>query len=704
MTLAPWRFACDAPLGSACEVVAWSGEEALSEPFRYDVELRSPCADLELAAPIARAATLQLAAGVAVHGVVERFCFEGEAGEGFAYRAELVPRLSLLGLGCDSERFDALTVPEAVSAVCAAHGLASEDFRWELALRHARRRHVRCDHESALAFVTRLLAEGGIGWVFDHRSGRDVVVCRDTPPDGPPLVLADGEGGGPVPRVRAGRRVADGAEPVFELVGSLPALRAGSCVRLAAPARGAVERVVGAVRHVASADGTLRTVARALPAAATLASPRRSPAVDTSWPGAEEPARRPAVVLGGGRRASLDRARRLQPQAQWSKAEDVESGTAFRFEVPHGVDGHTAIRYGDANGERGGDEAGAVDVSGIVRVSTHHDSRLVMGDAEARVGGHASSVVLGRSSYLQAPLSAAAAAGLATPATVPLVHAETTSGADLVAVGGLAADATLGFQARAAAGVGTVSAGLVAFRASLRALRYQLEWRKGKVVRIAKHTQQRANQCIELALAEEKGPKRAATWVALCTGALAGVAAGAVEAWGVHAGDLRVVAAGGFGITAAMGATGAFLAWIKKSGVAFDWSGPMIRLDSGVFMKIGGPPLRTPGFREPDAAHISLKGECIRLQAGHGLLQVGPPPSGGAERVLFAADYFEHWKSTEVVADGTVSAMSTKTTKVAAETAEFEAGLPQLQQAAAKLKADIAKLRQTMKLEDAIDP
>ena len=87
------------------QVVRFSGEEAISRPFRFEIELASRRPDIDLAAPLGRLATFSLRQEGGegerrIHGIVSEFeqrC-TALAEEAHLYRAVLVPRLWQLSL------------------------------------------------------------------------------------------------------------------------------------------------------------------------------------------------------------------------------------------------------------------------------------------------------------------------------------------------------------------------------------------------------------------------------------------------------------------------------------------------------------------------------------------------------------------------------------------------------------------------------
>ena len=172
---APFQFTVGELDPSTFEVVAFTGREAVSEPFRFELHLVSRDRDVDPAAVLGARATLVRHRGldpVPVHGVVAEF----DLGAQSADRAVLVPRLWRLGLARQSRVFQDTTVPDVVRAVLADHDVPA---RFDLSESYPQSEYVVQYQESDLAFVMRLLEREGAWFTVDHADGADVVVVAD---------------------------------------------------------------------------------------------------------------------------------------------------------------------------------------------------------------------------------------------------------------------------------------------------------------------------------------------------------------------------------------------------------------------------------------------------------------------------------------------------------------------------------------------
>lgn len=226
----------------ALQVVRFTGEEALSSLFRFEIDLVTDQSDLDLAAPLGRAATLTLRQDGGeterkLHGLVSEFEQLGTAKEElFFYRAVLVPRLWQLTLSQQNQIYQDLSYPEIIEeelkgirdkgpAEHAAIDLTTQDYEFRIDRRpekYPEREYVVQYEESDLAFISRLMEHEGLFYYFEHDGGRDKLVVVDDNVDLPDvteeLKLELHEASGLAPVDAGGKRMA--------------AVRAFSCRRL----------------------------------------------------------------------------------------------------------------------------------------------------------------------------------------------------------------------------------------------------------------------------------------------------------------------------------------------------------------------------------------------------------------------------------------------------------------------------------------
>jgi type VI secretion system secreted protein VgrG len=174
----------DTPFGKDALVLArMDGEERLSTPFRFDLDLVSKDASLDFKKILGQGVTVKIALSSGkdrvFHGIATRFVQAGRAGKLTAYRAELRPRLWVLSKTRDSRVFQAKTVPEIVKAVLSAHGV--DPVVDKLKAKYEKREYCVQYQESALDFISRLLEDEGIFYYFQHAEGKHTLVLGDDP-------------------------------------------------------------------------------------------------------------------------------------------------------------------------------------------------------------------------------------------------------------------------------------------------------------------------------------------------------------------------------------------------------------------------------------------------------------------------------------------------------------------------------------------
>ncbi|HBY5203348.1 type IV secretion protein Rhs [Klebsiella pneumoniae] len=183
---------CEAGL----DVLAFEGDEALSQPFRYRIEFTSAdhaiskemmlmkAASLTLQAPVAQGFGINVQQPVRViQGVVTGFERLGTSRDETHYALTLQPRLALLNRSHQNAIYQDQSVPQIVEKkLRERHGLRGQDFLFSLTKTYPRREQVMQYGEDDLRFITRLLGEVGIWFRFtaDTRLHIDVAEFCDS--------------------------------------------------------------------------------------------------------------------------------------------------------------------------------------------------------------------------------------------------------------------------------------------------------------------------------------------------------------------------------------------------------------------------------------------------------------------------------------------------------------------------------------------
>ncbi|MCW8276307.1 type VI secretion system tip protein VgrG [Pseudomonas sp. PCH199] len=164
------------------KVLEFTGMEAISQPYRFDLELVSEKPDIELEPLLQRQAYLSFGAqGHGIHGQIFRIG-QGDSGKRLTrYQISLVPRLICLGQRINQRIFQHQSVPTIITQILKDHGILGDAFKFQLHGTYPEREYCVQYAESDLAFIQRLSAEIGIHYHFQHS------------PDGHLLVFGDGQ-------------------------------------------------------------------------------------------------------------------------------------------------------------------------------------------------------------------------------------------------------------------------------------------------------------------------------------------------------------------------------------------------------------------------------------------------------------------------------------------------------------------------------
>ncbi|WP_326429299.1 type VI secretion system tip protein TssI/VgrG [Stutzerimonas frequens] len=163
------------------KVLEFQGREAISQPYRFDLELVSERPDLDLESLLHRPAFLAFAPdGSGIHGLVHQAA-QGESGKRLTrYRLMLVPQLAYLAHRTNQRIFQHLTVPQIIAQVLEEHGIQADSYRFQLGpVVYPEREYCVQYDETDLHFIQRLCEEEGIHYHFQHSTAGHVLVFGD---------------------------------------------------------------------------------------------------------------------------------------------------------------------------------------------------------------------------------------------------------------------------------------------------------------------------------------------------------------------------------------------------------------------------------------------------------------------------------------------------------------------------------------------
>ncbi|MBU1331615.1 MAG: type VI secretion system tip protein VgrG, partial [Gammaproteobacteria bacterium] len=151
------------------QVLAFNGRDAISQPYRFELELVSERPDLDLQSLLHQPAFLAFSPeGPGIHGLIFQVA-QGESGKRLTrYTLSMVPQLSYLALRTNQRIFQHLTVEKIISQVLEEHGIQANAYQFQLGSIYPEREYCVQYDETDLHFVQRLCEEEGIHYHFQH--------------------------------------------------------------------------------------------------------------------------------------------------------------------------------------------------------------------------------------------------------------------------------------------------------------------------------------------------------------------------------------------------------------------------------------------------------------------------------------------------------------------------------------------------------
>ncbi|MFM2475927.1 type VI secretion system Vgr family protein [Celerinatantimonas sp. MCCC 1A17872] len=174
---------------TSLQVIAFDGQEALSSPFAFTLELASRNDQLDATTIIDQNASLTLwqdgEAQQCWYGIVSAFT-QGDTGfHHTRYQLTLVPALKRLTLRQNSRIFQQYNAQQIISILLQEMGIT--DYAFAITDTHLTREYCVQYRESDLAFIERLAAEEGMYYYFVHQDGKHTVVFTDNTQQAPQL-------------------------------------------------------------------------------------------------------------------------------------------------------------------------------------------------------------------------------------------------------------------------------------------------------------------------------------------------------------------------------------------------------------------------------------------------------------------------------------------------------------------------------------
>ncbi|MBR7943614.1 type VI secretion system Vgr family protein [Burkholderia cenocepacia] len=193
-----------APHPAPTSVLKFTGRDAVSELYRYDIEFTSPAAGLAMDQVVGRPAKFIIAPvdpgmdylrrmfgeraaqfskmppAYTIHGVITEFDELGTSADETHYRVRLEPTLADLNRGVTSRLFQKQSVEEIVTDTLRHYGYrAGVDFQFNLRGKYKRHEYITQYHETTFAFIQRMCAEEGIWFRWEQKKEHAVLVFGD---------------------------------------------------------------------------------------------------------------------------------------------------------------------------------------------------------------------------------------------------------------------------------------------------------------------------------------------------------------------------------------------------------------------------------------------------------------------------------------------------------------------------------------------
>ncbi|MDB5997943.1 MAG: type secretion protein Rhs [Pseudomonas sp.] len=162
------------------QVLSFTGQECISQPYTFELELVSERPDLNAKTLQHKRAFLAFNHhGAGIHGQVYRFNRSTPGKRLTRYRMTLVPQLAYLAHRTNQRIFQQLNVPQIIRRLLAEHGILEDACQFQLGATYPPRDFCVQYQESDLSFIHRLCEEEGLHYHFRHQRDQHVMVFGD---------------------------------------------------------------------------------------------------------------------------------------------------------------------------------------------------------------------------------------------------------------------------------------------------------------------------------------------------------------------------------------------------------------------------------------------------------------------------------------------------------------------------------------------
>jgi type VI secretion system secreted protein VgrG len=161
------------------QILSFTGQEALNEAFRFDLELVSRRGVDDLETFLHRPAWLHIAGDAqGIHGLIDRIAETDPHANLRKYSITLRPQLAYLGHRVNHRIFQRRTVPRIIGQILEEHGIRQPEM-FHLRGHYPEREYCVQYGESDLHFIQRLCEEEGLHFHFEHSPDAHRIVFGD---------------------------------------------------------------------------------------------------------------------------------------------------------------------------------------------------------------------------------------------------------------------------------------------------------------------------------------------------------------------------------------------------------------------------------------------------------------------------------------------------------------------------------------------
>jgi len=176
------RFLFNSSVGNY-SVINFYGEESISKPFCFKINLKSEGADVDPSEMIQQRARLTLINYKLqehhINGVIGKAGLESANAGLVIYKVEIYPLFWFLKLRSKSRIFQLMSVPDIITQVLEDAGMTGADFQINTSSSYSPRPYCVQYRETDFDFVSRLLSEEGMFYYFQHDVDKEIMVIGD---------------------------------------------------------------------------------------------------------------------------------------------------------------------------------------------------------------------------------------------------------------------------------------------------------------------------------------------------------------------------------------------------------------------------------------------------------------------------------------------------------------------------------------------